>query len=298
MPLNPPKQYISPRLLATIVSLLSGMKNVAESDQLGRLCEKYGLDEYFLIELEVEGNWSLILTDSSPQESPLWEMMDKYVLAYQNDELEHSDIQEGKEGLYHPINASPFNVSMEATRGFLSQQQQEYGNKFCINFFENPLPSQIRWLECLWYLMKTGEIQFDKGQIVIDEKKFHSREIRSFLGLMVNDGNEVFYQGKKIKAFTSRATKQLILLKLLIEHQGTPLPRETVYEALKLTPKSKKAKKTRDYGTVPRLKGTKLRESYADRLESIKKAILKKIPSKKLDINTTQKGVFLKQKDK
>lgn len=172
MSLNPPKQYISQSLLVAIISLLSGKENIPDSDQLGKLCEKYDLNEYFLIELEEESCWSLILADRSPQESPLWDMMDKYVSAYQNDALEHTDILEGKEGLYHPINVAPFDVSMEATRSYLSQLQQKYGNKFCIEPHDtiSPPPPHIRWMECIWYLRKEGELKFEKGHIHLTDK--------------------------------------------------------------------------------------------------------------------------------
>ncbi|ACC97789.1 hypothetical protein Emin_0227 [Elusimicrobium minutum Pei191] len=137
----------------------------------------------------------------------------------------------------------------------------------------------------------------------IEKEIFEVKAEKGFLGLVVNEENEVFYNGTKIKAFSSSAEQQIGLLKLLISKKGVAATREAVYSALGYTMKSKKApKRHNEYddgydeieGTYKRGPKINKREAFRDRLKKLIKEVQSKLPDGSVIIKNTEKeGVFI-----
>lgn len=165
-----PKVFITYKLLAAIMCLLSGREPIGESKELEDLSDSYGFDQYFYIDMDEQGRFMLFLAEKEPTDSPLWEIMDAYTSNYQKNALLKEDKLKDKSALFHPINVLDFKKSEEKTRIYLTQLQEQYGNKFYIDFFNNPFSEDVRWLECIWILGKEGELEFKEGYIHLTEE--------------------------------------------------------------------------------------------------------------------------------
>jgi len=167
---NTPKVFITYKLLAAIMCLLSGREPIGESKELEDLSDSYGFDQYFYIDMDEEGRFRLFLAEKHPTDSPLWEIMDDYTSSYQKDTLLKEDKLKDKSSLFHPINVLDFKKSEEKTRIYLTRLLEKYGDKFYIDFFNNPFSEDLRWLECIWILGKEGELKFKDGYTCLTEK--------------------------------------------------------------------------------------------------------------------------------
>ena len=165
-----PQVFITYKLLAAIMSLLSGREPIGESKELEDLSDSYGFDQYFYIDMDEQGRFMLFLAEKEPTDSPLWEIMDSYTFNYQKNALLKEDKLKDKSALFHPINVLDFKKSEEKTRIYLTKMQEQYGNKFYIDFFDNPFSEEVRWLECIWILGKEGELEFEDGYIQLTEE--------------------------------------------------------------------------------------------------------------------------------
>ena len=165
-----PQVFITYKLLAAIMSLLSGREPIGESKELEDLSDSYGFDQYFYIDMDKQGRFMLFLAEKEPTDSPLWEIMDAYTSNYQKNALLKEDKLKDKSALFHPINVLDFKKSEEKTRIYLTQLQEQYGNKFYIDFFNNPFSEDVRWLECIWILGKERELEFKEGYIHLTEE--------------------------------------------------------------------------------------------------------------------------------
>lgn len=134
----------------------------------------------------------------------------------------------------------------------------------------------------------------------IEKEIFETKQEKGLVGLVVNEENEVFYDGKKIKEFSSSAKQQIELLKFLISKKGVAVTRDAVFDALGFTSKAKRAPK----GTSPMEKfagvkrGTKagVNQRYKDRLKDLIKQVHAKLPPESIVIkNTSKEGVFIEK---
>ena len=228
-----PNVFITYKLLAAIMCLLSGREPIAETKELEDLSDSYGFDQYFYIDMDPQSRFLLFLAEKYPSDSALWEIMNDYTYRYQKGTLVKEEKLKDKSSLLKPINTLDFKQSEEKTRIYLSQLQQQYGNKFYVDFFSNPFSEEVRWLECIWILRKWGELELKEGHIHLTGK-FVSVNTNSYLGVLVNE-NGVFYRtedGEERQIKIKPNTNEWGYINILVSQKGVPISREKCDELL------------------------------------------------------------------